>query len=469
MSARVPLWFVLTAGLLSPAVAAAATDTLRLTLDEAVTRALSEGQEVRIADAQIRAANGRVREAMSAAFPQVNASLTYGRQFASIFQNAASDTSGLADIFRNSPFGSEHSWTADLTASQLLWSGGRVGAGLAAARAYRKSFRANRAEVEADLAYQVQRAYLEAAVARHVLDITRAGLEQARAHLTQVALWNREGSRSEYDLIRAKVDAANEEPPVVAAANSAELAMLEVKRLLDLPLDQPIALVTPLEFAGGMVPVLADEAGAAVADVSGRAALARADAEVEARRQMVRAERAARWPELSLSGTVSQQAFPRTERPELDQFQRSINASVKLEFPIFLGLRTFGAVERASAELRQSEVQRDQLREQVRIEVARARQEVRRTLAEMLARRGTAQLAARAHYLASVRYRNGLSTQLEVSDARVQEHTAQIHEVQAIKDYRLALLDLERALGHKVPTVERPYDQMTASLESEER
>jgi len=214
--------------------------------------------------------------------------------------------------------------------------------------------------------------------------------------------------------------------------------------------------------------VLAEEDGAG--DVSRRAALERADAEVDARRQLVRLERSARWPQLSLNGTVSQQAFPRTERPELDQFHRSINANVKLEFPVFLGLRTVGAVQRASAELRQSEVQRDQLQEQVRIEAVRARQEVRRTLAEMLARRGTAKLAARAHHLAGVRYRNGLSTQLEVSNARVQEQTAEIHEVQAIKDYRLALLELERALGRKVPTVSRPYEQMTASVEtSEER
>ncbi len=444
----------------------ASPDTLALSLEDAVHRALSHAQAMRVAEAQITAADGRVREALSAALPQVNASLTYGRQFASIFQGAAPDSSPLAGIFRNSPFGSEHSWTADLTGSQLLWSGGRVGAGLAAARAYRRAFRAQRAEVASDLAWQATRAYLEAVVARQVLDIRRAGRDRARDHLAQVTLGNREGSRSDYDLIRARVDAANEEPAVVAAANAAELAALELKRLLDLPLELPLRLVTPLAFEGDLVPVPLEEPSA---DPAARAALAQAEAEVEARRQAVRLERAARWPQLSMTGTVSQQAFPRTERPELDEFRRSINASVKLELPIFLGLRDHGATQRARGELRQAEAQRDEVAGRVRLEIARARRELRRTLAEMAARRGTARLAERARELADLRYRNGLATQLEVTDARVQERTAEIHEIEAIKDYRLALLELERALGRKVPTVPRPLDQVTASLEELER
>ena len=460
--------FVATIGCGATSLAAPA-DSLRLTLDGAVAHALANAQELRIADAQISQAAGRVKEALAPALPQLNASLTYGRRFASVFQATAPDTSAIADIFKNSPFGSVHSWNAELTGSQILWSGGRVGAGLAAARAYQKSYRANREEVATQLVYQVQRAYLEAAVAREVETITRAGLDQARAHLANVTAFNRQGVRSEYDLIRAQVDAQNEEPPVVAAANATELAMLELKRLLNVPIDQPLALETPLAFGNGLVPVVEDDAEIAASEASRRAALAQADATVEARRQLLRLEKASRWPQLTLSGTLSQQAFPTHERPELDEFRRYASANLKLEFPIFQGGRTFGAVQRATGELRQSEAQRDQLREEVRIEVARARQEVRRTLAELVARRGTATLAGRAYHLAGVRFRNGLATQLEVTDARVQEQTAEIHEVQAIKDYRLAILELERVLGRKVKTGTRSFDQLTASVERQER
>jgi outer membrane protein TolC len=450
-----------------PAAAPGAADTLRLSLDQAVALAMSQGEEMRLANASVSVANGQVREAMAAALPQISGSLTYDRRFASVFQSVGPDTGivgAIAGLFKETPFASVHSWSADVTASQLLWSGGRVGSGLAAARAYRRSVRAGRDETAADIALQVERAYLEAAYARRVLEISRAGLEQSRAHLAQVKLFQSQGSRSEYDLIRAQVDAANQEPPVVAARNASELAMLDLRRLIDLPLDQPVALVTPLAFEDGLVPVVEDASD----DPSARPALIRADADVEGRRDLLRLERAARWPQLTLSSTLSQQAFPPIERPRLDEFHRNLDASLKLEFPLFLGFKTFGAVERATAELRQAQVQRDLLREQVRLDVARARQEVRRTLAEMVARRGTAQLAERAHHLAEVRYTNGLATQLEVTDARLQMQTSLIQEVQAVKDYRLALLELERSLGRRVQTVRRPLDQIAASMNDEE-
>jgi len=447
------------------AASPATTDTLRLSVDQAVARALSEGEELRMANAKVAASEGQVREALSVALPQVNGSLTYGRQFASIYQSFSGDTSGIASLFKNSPFGSVNSWNAEITGSQLLWAGGRISAGISAARAYTASNRADRDEVASDIKARVQRAYLEAVYAQEVLSIARAGLDQARAHLTEVASFHGQGTRSEYDLIRAQVDAANEEPPVVTASNAVDFSMFDLKRLLNVPLQQPLELTTSLSYPDRMIPVAAD----ANDEPTGRAALIRADADVEARRQLLRLEKSGYWPSLTLSGTLSQEAFPQIERPTLDQFHRNISAQLKLEVPIFTGLKTQGSIERATAELHEAQVARSQARENVEVEVARARLEARRMLAEMLARNVTANLAQRAHYLADVRYKNGLSTQLEVSDARLQMQTAQINEVQSTKNYRLALLELERALGHPVPLVKRPLDELTATLSEQER
>jgi outer membrane protein len=442
------------------AAAAAPGDTLHLTIEQAVARALEHGVDLRLADAGISIANGRVREALAAAFPQVNGSLTYGRKFDSIFKSAEGDTL-IGSLFKNSPFAAVHSWTADITASQLIWSGGRLGAGLAAARAARRSTHANRDETAALVTREVRKAYLDAAYASQLLAIAEAGLSQARAHMNEVALYQRQGVRAEYDLIRAQVDAANQEPPVVGARNASQIAMLELKRLMSVALDRPVALDTPLAFEAGMVPVVEDE----TLDASKRALIARAEADVEARRQLVRFERAARWPQLTLSGTLSEQAFPPTERPRRDEFRRDLNASLKLEFPLFLGGRTFGAVQRATAELRQAEAERDRIRDGSNVEVERARQEVRRTLAVLAARRGTAQLSQRAHHLANVRYTNGIATQLEVSDARLQMLTAETNEVQATRDYLAALVDLEYAVGHPLRTRGTPLSEIATNLE----
>jgi outer membrane protein TolC len=61
------------------------------------------------------------------------------------------------------------------------------------------------------------------------------------------------------------------------------------------------------------------------------------------------------------------------------------------------------------------------------------------------------QQAVRAQYLASVRYSNGIATQLEVTDTRLALQQAQVNEAQAVRDYLQGLAAVERALGRPLP------------------
>ncbi len=439
------------------------SDTLRLSVDEAIRHALAHGAEMRIAEAGVAVAGGRIREALAEALPQVNGSFGYTRRFDSVFRGVEAD-SGLGSLFQNSPFGAIHTWKADLTATQILFSR-RVGAGIAAARAYRRSTDATRRETAAQVTLAVRAAYYDAALAARSEQIAAAGLAQARAHLRDVELDRREGTRAEYDVIRARVDAQNEEPVLVAARNARAIAGLELKRLLGVPLDRPIALTTPLAFEGAVVPVL-DEPALPAAD---RAALAAAEADVEGRRRLLALERAQRWPDLKATSTLSHQAFPPGGRPELDLFHRNLEATVLLDFPLFLGFRTSGGIQRAGAELRQAEAARDRMRQTVDLEIETGRQEARRALATLAARRGTVALATRAHELALIRFGNGLSTQLEVADARLGRETAELNEARATRDYRVALARLEFALGAPLPVRPRPLSEIARPDPEEER
>ena len=73
----------------------------------------------------------------------------------------------------------------------------------------------------------------------------------------------------------------------------------------------------------------------------------------------------------------------------------------------------------------------------------------------------SAKLAERAHHLADVRWRNGMGTPLEVSDALLRMQDSQVREVLALKDYRLSLARLERAAGRPVPLISRHFDEFS--------
>ena len=443
----------------------ASTDTLRLTLDQAVQRAVDRSFAMRLARADVQDAEGRVREATSAALPQVTGSLVYTRQFASIFSGIGGSDTAFGSLFKNTPFGAPNAWNFQLQATQTLWSGGKVGSGLSAAKAFRRAAALQRSETEADIAFQVRQAYWNAALQSRLVAIAAENLDQARRQLRQVQLFRQAGTRAEYDLLRAQVDAANQEPAVVAARNDLDLAILELKRLLDLPADQPLVLETPLESPAAALPVVAvDSLGG-----PDRPALAAAEAAVQQQQALLRVARADRWPTLSLATTYNEQAFPQDVFPSsTDQFRRGWNGEVKLAFPIFTGFRTSARIEQARAALARAQARRDEVRTGVELDVAQARAEVARAQALLAARRETVRQADRAQHIAGVRYANGLATQLEVSDARVAAQQSQVNEVQAMRDYVVALARLERALGRPVPVRQQPLAPATESSNFEE-
>jgi outer membrane protein len=441
-----------------PTGAQTPSDTLRLTLDAAVHRALDQSIAMRLARANVVDARGQVREALSGALPNVTGSIIYTRQFASIYQNlGGSSGDSLAKLFKNTPFGAANTWNFQLQATQILWEGGKVGAGLAAAKSVRQIATLTQSETAADVTYQVKQAYWNAALQGRLTAIAVENLEQARQQLRQVRLFRQAGTRAEYDLLRAEVDAANQEPPVVQARNGYDIAMLDLKRLLTMAPEQPLVLATTLESPEAMIPVLASDS----LGEPNRPGLAAAEVTVHQQELLLKVARADRWPTLKVTTTYNEQAFPQSVFPASgDQFRRGWNGELKLSFPLFDGFKTAGSVEQARAAVLRAEAQRDSMRSQVALDVAQAKAEVARTRALLVARRETVRQAQRAQYLAGVRYTNGMATQLDVSDARVAAQQSEVNEVQATRDYLVALAQLERALGRPVPVVQQSIERV---------
>jgi len=467
---------------LLPAAATAqqpAPEPVRLTLEGAIARALRSGNEVRIAEAGVRQAEGQVTQAWASALPEIRANVTYQRTFASVFQGlgsgiptfAPNDTLPLADrvsyleknapnaafaglggMFSSTGFGSPDSYVATLTFSQTLFQGGKVGAGIRGARAYEQAAHAQLDETRRDVTYRVTQAYLNALYAARIVDITEASQVQVNEQLHRVSLNHQVGSSADYDLLRAQVEAANQEPLVIAARNSRDIALLEVRRLVNLPADQPIELVSAmLQTPADSLPRV--DLAALELDVTGRAAIEAAQANVAFRREAVHVYHGDYYPSIKLVSSFGGQAFPASGFPSrLSDFHEDWTASLVLSVPLFDGLRTHGAVLQAEADLSRAEAQLAQTREAVAIEIEQARAEIVRAQALVAARHVTVGQAERAQHLASVRYSNGIATALEVSDARLALQQASVNEAQATRDYLLAIASLERALGHPVPT-----------------
>ncbi|HET9426492.1 MAG TPA: TolC family protein [Gemmatimonadaceae bacterium] len=434
-------------------------DTLRLTIQSAVAQALAASDEVRISQAQIELADAQVTAARAAGIPQARLTSTYSHAY----ENARAQAVG-------SVFNQPNTYNTSLNLSQALFQGGRIIAGRRAAENTREAVRFDQRETRARVSVDAQRAYLQALYTQQVTALQDTNLALAQARLTQVEQLERAGRAARYDVLRARVARSNIEPLVIQSRNDRDIAFLELKRQLNIPVEQPVVLTTGIDAASlrAMIAALVDTLA-----VPDRPALRSAEATLRAREAAVRVARADYLPTLSLSLQTGYQAFPPLgmgfpsrlgesspafcANPGGTQScqnggwfsDRSLVASAS--WPLFDGFRTRSNVAVARAQANIAGLQLSQQRELVGLDVARARSELRRAMAIFEARQQTVAEATEAFQLASLRFSTGLSTQLEVSDAQLSMLNAQSGAVRSIYDLYLAAADLARALGQPVP------------------
>lgn len=437
-------------------------DTLRLSVQEAVATALLVSDEVKLSAATVDAAEAQVALARSNGLPQLRINTTYSH----VYENARSTAV-------NSVFNQPNTYAVTASLSQALFQGGRIMAATRSAGDLRAASRLDDQETRARLNVEVQRAYLDALFAARLAEIQRGGVELATARLQQLQQLQAAGRAARYDVLRARVERANLEPLAMQAENDRELAILDLKRLLNIPVNRPILLTTKLdaEAVASIMPMMASLVDSAL--VPNRAALQSAELNTQSRREGIAVARADFLPTLSIGFNTGYQAFPPLGFGFPDRFgttaakfcdskttaaacqnggwfsDRSITAT--LSFPVFDGLRARSNLNVAQAQLRMAELQLQVQRETVALEVARARAELLRARSVFDARQQNSSEAEEAFQLASLRFSRGLSTQLEVTDAQLALATAQSGEARATYDLYLATAELARALGRPIP------------------
>jgi outer membrane protein TolC len=441
-------------------LAAQRSDTLKLTLEDAVTRMMRTSDEARAAWLLVESADAQVTSARAAGLPQLRLTSSYQQ----VIKNARAE---IVNVI----FGQKYTYNTTLNASQTLFQGGRIVSASLAAGAVRSAARLDNAETRARLAVDVQRAYLNAAYLAKLADLQEQNLKLASDRVAQTEQLLTAGRAARFDLLRARVERANLEPLALQAVNDRDVAMLEVRRLLDIPAEQPVVLATVLE--ADAVRALADRASADAAPDAMRASVRSAELTAKARRANVRVARADLLPTVTASFNLGYLAlpvmngFPTVMGQTANKYCAAgtaadrvcqnngwfpdRNFSVNFSWNVFDGLRAKGNLDLAQAQAKIADITVHQVREAASLETARARSELARANAAFGARRQNSAEAEEAFQLASLRYQRGLSTQLEVSDAQYALLTARSTEARATFDLYLATAELARVRGRDIP------------------
>ena len=436
------------------------SDTLRLSIEEAVTRAVRQSDETRLATAQLEVTEAQITTARAAGLPQLRLNGAYTQ----VIENARANIVG-------SVFGQAFTYNTNANLSQTIFQGGRIFAGTRAAADARRASKFDQTEVRARISVDVQRAYFQALLNDRLYEIQVRNLALADDRLKQVERLESGGRAARYDVLRARVERTNLQPGLIQASSDRDLAILEVKRILNLRVEQPIVLTSALD-PDALQAFIATVANDSSADPV-RPAVRAAESIVEARAEGVKVARADLLPTVSAffqtgylalpsnnglptvwgqaSNTFCPPGSPATRVCQNNGWFADRNFGVQIQWPIFDGLRAKGNIDLAQAQRKVAEVQLAQEREQVQVERAQARAEFARARAAYDAQRDNAREAEEAYRLAALRFERGLDTQLDASAVQLQLLVAQTNEARSVFDLYIAAANLARARGLPIP------------------
>ena len=132
--------------------------------------------------------------------------------------------------------------------------------------------------------------------------------------------------------------------------------------------------------------------------------------------------------------------------------------------PLFTGGRIKGDQLVAEANLREAQARYDQAREFAALDARVTINDLLEARAAWQASQGTAEQAARAYSIAEVRYREGISTQLELNDSRILLEQAVANRALAARNLQVARVKL--ALLPNLPLLRNNAGQAQASAQS---
>jgi outer membrane protein len=409
-----------------------------LTLKEALAIAAKHSPALREARAQTTVADARTTQSRSLLLPQITGTASYARVHGAgtgqLGAGAASSTAGLT----GAPRGTYNRFSIGAAVTQVLWDYGAI----ETLRASGLSFDAQRATERAtalQTQLDVRTRFFEARAARALIHVQEEQLENQRLNQTEVQQFVQVGVRPEIDLLQAQTDFANARVQLLTAQNNYAIAKAALRQSIGLQSAQNFEVASDtletMEQESRGLSLLVDDA------LKHRPEILSIERSRAAARASLDAARADYLPTLAANGGIAEVGR------ELGDLSLNWNLGVSLSWQLFQGGLTSGQVDEARALALVQDTQLDAVRLQVQYDVEQAKSTIENTQASLSAAEDALRLARSQFEQAQARYREGISTIIELRDAQFAVTSASSQLVQAQLNLYRARAQLMAALG----------------------
>ena len=412
----------------------ASNEVLRLTLSEAISRAVRYNLGAIESDENTRAARGQRLLALSSLLPQVSAGINENVEQVNFtaLGLAAIKIPGIPAVA--GPFSYS---TASASLSQTLFSYESM-----------QHFRAARtSEQAAQLSYKdtldvitltVGNAYLQVIEARSRIEAEEAQVQNAKALYDQAVDEFQAGTSPRIDATRTEVQLHTEQYNLSVARNNFEVAKLSLGRAIGLPLGQAFEIVDQLPYAEINPPTVEDALKVAY---QSRADFRSALNSEKSAQQSLSAAKGERYPVVAVNGDYGDQGPTFGQSHGMFSFQAGIN------LPFFTGGRIKGDITLAEAALRQRKAEAENIRGQVDYDVRTAFLNLNAAKEQVDVAHQNVELANDNVARSRERFTAGVTDSVEVVQSEQSLASANDQYITSLYSHNFAKLALARALG----------------------
>ncbi len=439
-----------------------AQEVRSMTLDECISFALTNNEQLAIAELENDIARTQINEALSAGLPQVNGNVNVQKNIqiqTSFIQDFISPAvygvliqeGLLVDPTIPEPqtfpaaFGTNYFGQASVSVSQLIFNGSYF-VGLKAARTVKELSEKKQRQTEVEIVRNVSNAYYLVLIAQENLEFLATNFGTIDTLLNETQLMYDNGFAEKIDVSRIKIQHNNLRTNLL---NSTELLLTSINVLkfqMGMPLNEPIQLAGDLK---SIQLELIDE----VEDVaySNRPEYEVLQTNKKLAELNVMNFRSMYIPNLyanyNLGWTSGTNTFSDLRQFNDETWFKYSNIGVTLSIPIFDGLYKRSMIQRSKVQMLQIDAGLSQLENNISREISESQVKLNNARRSLEAQTENVDLAQEVYNSTKIKYQEGVGPNLEVIEANNALKEAQTNYLNAVYDAISAQIELRKAQG----------------------
>ena len=438
---------------------------LTVDLDKAIEIALSENPTIKVADMEITRKDYAKKEAVGNLFPRIGASADYSYALKKQVMYMDFDMSSLMpggeemEMPGAAQTGSDDGM--EIGRDNTLTFGFNMQLPIIAPSLW-KSIKLSKTDIEQSLeaarssklslVNQVEKAYYGVLMAKDSYAVIRQSYNNAKLNAANYENKYKQGTASEYDVLRSQVQVRNLEPGLLQSENAIALSKMQLKVLLGLDMSVDLEVANTLsDYEADMYAETLNIDTVLTQNTN----LRQLDLQTDYLRRVLEVQKMSWYPTLSATAMYNWLDMFNNGKYGDSHWNPYSTVGLSLSIPIFQGLTRYYKVKQAKVSVAAMSYQRENLLRNLSMQVQASVDNIQKSVKQIASNREGVKQAEKAYGIMQKSFEIGSATFVDLNDADLALTNSRLAYYQAIYDYLAAKSELDLILGNRISPDEK--------------